>query len=76
MRTKVEYFSRRREPYPGWLGRGDYSLRNFFKRRTVFYPGAGGDGRPLDTLATSIQAIAPTAIFSSIKRIPQRIWTT
>ena len=53
---KVDYFSRRREPYPGWLARGDYSLRNFFKRRTVFYPGAGGDGRPLQTFNPSRSA--------------------
>ena len=48
MITKVEYLSERREIYPDWLERRDYSLRNFFESRTVFYPGAGGDGRPLD----------------------------
>ena len=56
MITKVEYFSKRREPYPGWLERGDYSLGNFFKRRTVFYPGAGADGRPLDIFNPSHSA--------------------
>lgn len=56
MVTKVEYFSARREPYPDWLEKGDYSLRNFFESRTVFYPGAGGDGRPLDIFNSSHSA--------------------
>ena len=53
MVSKVEYLSRLKEPYPDWLNHGHYSLRNFFGSRTVFYPGAGGDGRPLDTFNPS-----------------------
>ena len=53
MKSKVEYLSKLKEPYPDWLNHGRYSLRNFFGSRTVFYPGAGGDGRPLDTFNPS-----------------------
>ncbi len=53
MRSKVEYLSELKEPFPDWLHRGCYNLRNFFESRTVFYPGAGGDGRPLDTFNPS-----------------------
>lgn len=56
MRTKVQYLSEHQEPYPDWLKRGRYSLRDFFASRTVFYPGAGGDGRPLDTFNPSHSA--------------------
>ena len=56
MTTKVEYLSEFGEPYPDWLNRSHFNLRNFFKSRTVFYPGAGGDGRPLDTFNPSHSA--------------------
>jgi len=56
MKTKVEYLSQLKEPYPDWLAKGHYTLRNFFVSRTVFYPGAGGDGRPLDAFNRSHSA--------------------
>ena len=56
MKTKVEYLSGLKEAYPDWLGQGHYNLGNFFRSRTVFYPGAGGDGRPLDTFNRSRSA--------------------
>ena len=56
MKTKVEYLSEVKEPFPDWLYRGHYNLGNFFRSRTVFYPGAGGDGRPLDTFNRSRSA--------------------
>ena len=56
MTTIVEYFSEVSEPYPRWLYEGDYSLRNFFRSRTVFYPGVGADGRPLDIFNPSHSA--------------------
>ena len=56
MKTTVEYFSEWREPFPAWLEKGDYSLRNFFGSRTVFYPGAGAHGRPLDIFNQSHSA--------------------
>ena len=56
MKTTVEYFSEWREPFPAWLEKGDYSLRNFFGSRTVFYPAAGADGRPMDIFNRSHSA--------------------
>ena len=56
MTTIVEYFSEVSEPYPRWLYEGDYSLRNFFRSRTVLYPGVGADGRPLDIFNPSHSA--------------------
>ncbi len=56
MTTMVEYFSKCSEPYPGWLHDGNFSLRCFFKSRTVFYPGAGAHGRPLDIFNPSHSA--------------------
>ena len=56
MTMMVEYFSKISEPCPGWLSEGDYSLRNFFRSRAVFYPGAGRHGRPLDIFNPSHSA--------------------
>ena len=47
MTTMVEHLSNWKQPLPEWLARGDFSLRNFFGSRTVFYPGSGADGHPL-----------------------------
>ena len=47
MTSMVDYLSKFREPAPTWLEEEDYSLRNFFASRTVFYPGSGMDGHPI-----------------------------
>lgn len=50
MTTMVEYLSGRPDSFPDWLDKldeEDYNLKNFFRSRTVFYPGAGRDGHPL-----------------------------
>ncbi|MDE0392426.1 MAG: hypothetical protein OXI57_10185 [Rhodospirillales bacterium] len=47
MTTMFEYLSKWKQPLPEWLACGDFSLRNFFGGRTVFYPGSGADGHPL-----------------------------
>ncbi|MDE0392672.1 MAG: hypothetical protein OXI57_11465 [Rhodospirillales bacterium] len=47
MTTMVEYLSNWKQPLPDWLGLGDFSLRNFYGGRTVFYPGSGADSHPL-----------------------------
>lgn len=45
MPTMREYLTTNfREQTPRWLVCGEYSLEQFFNSRTVFYPGAGGDG--------------------------------
>ena len=44
----VNWLSKRRENCPQWLIQEDYSLRNFFRSRTVFYPGSGAEGFEAD----------------------------
>ncbi len=56
MTTMVQYFSNKAESFPQWLAQRDYSLRNFFGNRTIFYPGSGDDGHPLAIFNSSHSA--------------------
>ena len=47
LRERFEY------PVPNWLYRGDFTLENFFRSRTIFYPGAGNDGHAIATFNAS-----------------------
>ena len=60
MTTIVEYLSGEREPYPEWLRAGPraFDRSDFFGSRTIFYPGSGDDGQPVELCARARAAHA------------------
>lgn len=60
MTTIVEYLSGEREPYPEWLRAGPraFDRSDFFGPRTLFYPGSGDDGQPVELCARARAAHA------------------
>lgn len=59
--TQVHYLRKHyREDIPTWLadfdGSSEVELRDFFSSRSVFYPGAGTDGHPIEVFAASHSA--------------------
>ena len=49
--TIVDFLRRDPEPLPEWLASDSpprFDRKNFFRSRTVYYPGSGGDGQPVE----------------------------
>ena len=52
----VDVLGRGPEQMPGWLGSGppfEFSRDDFFRGRTLYYPGSGGDGHPVSVCTRS-----------------------